>query len=157
MTGQRHRKRWSKFSKCVGDIALDGELPYSDVASYCNGCPVLLECRNYALLHEEYGNWGGYNRRRLTKARKSMSDNEVRALVRSAVKNNWVEEHNLYPTMTQFYQDLLSVEQTASSPFSSNTKPRADRRTLGDLLSGLSESLPEFAFQPLEEYWQVAQ
>lgn len=32
---------------------------YPDYKKYCDQCPVLLECRAYAIVHKEKGIWGG--------------------------------------------------------------------------------------------------
>lgn len=56
---------WFSDGACVGvDPALfepsatnaTGTAPWRGI---CNDCPVVDFCRNYAIEHEQYGNWGG--------------------------------------------------------------------------------------------------
>jgi WhiB family transcriptional regulator, redox-sensing transcriptional regulator len=60
---------WTADAACIGHTDLffapSGERPEARVAregtarAICAGCPVLLECRDWAREHREYGFWGG--------------------------------------------------------------------------------------------------
>ena len=152
---QRHRKVWQRESKCVGDYAIsDGETPIKTIAAYCSNCPVIKECLNYALLHEEGGSWGGLNRRALAKRRRVLGYLGIRQLVQEAVDEKWLEPHNLYSSLVDLC--IPSPKPKAFSPAPLDTTPREDTRISRDSLSGLLVSLPGFSFPPLEEGWLSA-
>ena len=44
------------FYEEVGAFALQLEPTLKEI---CSGCPILSECREYAIKHEKYGFWGG--------------------------------------------------------------------------------------------------
>lgn len=54
---------WSKRGKCYIekiDTNFFFEKENTNVnKKYCLGCPVINDCRIYAIIHEEYGIWGG--------------------------------------------------------------------------------------------------
>lgn len=62
---QRKRSEWSKYSACVGEPSSiffpekrgrPRKIPA--YAAICSTCPVMNECLNYALVHDEKGVWG---------------------------------------------------------------------------------------------------
>lgn len=55
----------------------------------CFTCPVRLECLNYAIVHEEDGNWGGSTERE----RKALPRSFVRELTAIAMAAGWYEIH----------------------------------------------------------------
>ena len=68
----RPRFIWQQLAKCTEMTVHESELMffgrggrpknYPDYKRYCDSCPVLLECRAYAIVHKERGIWGGTTR-----------------------------------------------------------------------------------------------
>lgn len=56
----RAYKEWWPDSSCSsGDIQQKFRESTRDAKTYCNDCPVKIDCLNYALLYDEEGIWGG--------------------------------------------------------------------------------------------------
>lgn len=52
-------ERWQERGSCRdSDLNFYGPVT-QELRNECAGCPVLDQCRNYAIWHEEYGFWGG--------------------------------------------------------------------------------------------------
>lgn len=64
-----------------------------EIKEICDSCPVKQECSNYAVVHEEYGIWGGETASERRKRRKAVLTN----LAVDAVSNGWLENHHLIP------------------------------------------------------------
>ena len=59
-----HINTWSKEAKCSGNIDDDtffGSTRWDNAKGkkFCTECPVLTQCRTYALVHNLEGIWGG--------------------------------------------------------------------------------------------------
>lgn len=57
----------------------------------CNTCPVIKECRNYSIIHEEWGIWGGLDE---DERKKELAKQKDR-LGPQAIREGWLEPHNL--------------------------------------------------------------
>lgn len=131
----------------------------------CEECPVFELCRDYAMLHEDYGVWGGTTDRQRKKFRKTP---EFEKLAYKAIKEGWLESHHVIPKSV--YKELKELAEIQANPqrviksdkpirsldlapfdfgallasqslteqydFSSDKKPREEIQTLGDLLNG---------------------
>jgi len=60
----------ARFPWQAGAICEDVDLFYGDdqdareeALATCAQCPVIVECREYAIYHEEFGTWGGTSER----------------------------------------------------------------------------------------------
>ena len=59
---------WGKLSLCQ-DMGSGMFFPTKQTSEYierclpCNSCPVKRECRNWAIIHDEYGIWGGLTKK----------------------------------------------------------------------------------------------
>lgn len=56
------RTSWEQRAKCLDedtDLYFPDENRKSDIKMTCTDCPVLNQCRSYAIAHEEVGVWGG--------------------------------------------------------------------------------------------------
>lgn len=62
-------KDWADHGACKGEDSSDWFPPHRvssgrwegtrNALSICRSCPVVTECREYAIVHEPYGTWGG--------------------------------------------------------------------------------------------------
>lgn len=59
----------------------------ADMRSYCSDCPVVNECREYAIVHEEYCNYGGTTAKERAAIRKT---GEYLELLYRAAKEGWL-------------------------------------------------------------------
>ena len=55
------------------DVRIDGHYPYRDLLNEtCDTCPMLAQCRAWALHHEEYGFWAGTTARERVALRREL-------------------------------------------------------------------------------------
>jgi hypothetical protein len=59
-----HINKWSKEAKCgntLSDELFFGPTRIHNIEGkkFCTGCPVMAQCRTYALVHDLVGIWGG--------------------------------------------------------------------------------------------------
>lgn len=80
----------------------------------CRECPVIMECLSYAIVHDEYGVWGGTSKGE----RKKVSQKIKKALKEKAQKEGW------YRPLRDF---LPSVEYAPRTP------PQEKTESLDDL------------------------
>jgi hypothetical protein len=108
---QRPRNQWSVESKCASltpkqAYLLFWELPKGRpkdnptrepaYKKFCLSCPVMYECLNFAVVHDEFGVWGGSTRTQREKLPLPL----VQTLKKQAVAQGWWEGHT---------RDLLPV------------------------------------------------
>lgn len=92
------RSKWSIESKCSKEeIPLwfffdEGSL--SEVAEFCSDCPVRTQCREYSILHEEWGKWAGTSQKYRRLQRKMP---KFKTLVYRSLSEGWLEDHNVVP------------------------------------------------------------
>lgn len=72
-----HPMAWADAAACTGmDPALfyieRGEAIAEEVVATCRTCPVLAECRSWALAHEKYGYWAGLSERGRRRLRRTL-------------------------------------------------------------------------------------
>jgi WhiB family redox-sensing transcriptional regulator len=88
------RKEWQKDANCLKvstNVFFEGN-PESTSSKFCSTCPVKLRCKDYALLHEEYGYWNSSREQR----RKFRRDKKAFfKLAKKAYKEGWLEKHAL--------------------------------------------------------------
>lgn len=95
-----HINSWSQRAKCR-------EIPFADMIffpptgkghagnlvsegkKFCTGCPVISQCKIYAIAHDMYGIWGGTTR---------SERNKLSMLTRNAIKAMYLEARQLEPT-----------------------------------------------------------
>lgn len=76
---------WMKQAECKGmpiDIFyVEEDEPTDDAKAICRRCPVIKDCREYALLHEREGFWGGLSEaeRRSVRRKKKIRVTEYRS------------------------------------------------------------------------------
>lgn len=114
----RHRHTWSLEAACRGyepvaefaDAFFEGKFE----ENLCASCPVMNECRDYAILHERFGYWGGQTPQARARARTQGFEE----LAFSALRDGWLEEHHLVSeesleTMRSFLGKVLHWEPLA--------------------------------------------
>ena len=64
---------WEDFSACRGrkDLNFFGKLT-KEISNLCRECPVLKDCRNYAVANEAYGIWAGMTEEHRYKERRKL-------------------------------------------------------------------------------------
>lgn len=136
MTTQRPRAAWSTESACLPlpDLYVlskkpttqDYEEQESKLGPNCNACPVLRECRNYALVHENDGYWGGTSERDRKQLRKKNQESQTE-LIRQASQEGWLEHHAILPN-AEFAAVFLGAPQVDFGPATPLTE--AEERVL---------------------------
>lgn len=106
LTESAYRKNWTSQSICRfateeertrywdGDFNRNKEV-VEYVKSTCKECPVLQQCDSYALLHAQYGNYGGRTAKERDEWRKRYKTTLMIDLLYDAIENGWLEEGNL--------------------------------------------------------------
>lgn len=95
---QRHRREWLPEAIC-SDVSEDEKREFYPEQrgrppknprwkKLCNSCPVRLECLNYAIVHNEPGNWGGSTEAE----RKALPQDFVEELIQIAKSHHWYED-----------------------------------------------------------------
>lgn len=115
---QPTRSIWSKEANCIGQpdeffFPKKGrpglEPPYREI---CNTCPVQRECLNYAVVHKEWGIWGGTT----DKEREAITVEIRQLLTQQAIDEGWYEDlFAWYPReqkVPEFPESEFEVEQT---------------------------------------------
>lgn len=131
---------WASRGDCRDS---DPEAWFDNVKNYpmlreiCASCPVLELCREYAVIHEEYGFWGGLTERQRRKIRRGKDLNEV---FLPALKAGRVHEVNLIDRDT--YKEALQMTKGPTSREKSDPLSAEQMSQLNDLLS------TEFTFEP---------
>ena len=107
------RAIWGLRAACQGDDLDDYFLHGNSKpkAVSCEVCPVKLQCREYALVHEEYGVWGGMTE---TDRRAYRRTSDFDVLVFQAKKEGWLEPHNLAPQ--SLLDEVNGVYEVQTSP-----------------------------------------
>jgi WhiB family redox-sensing transcriptional regulator len=110
---QRSRREWESEALCYKLSQREKEnffpaqrgrpVKEPEWKQVCFNCPVRLECLNYAIVHDEEGNWGGATE----KERKSLPRSFVRELRQIAKDAGWFEVH-LDPWEQSFYNKSLA-------------------------------------------------
>lgn len=96
---QPPRSEWERHGVCAklpldvienAFFALRGRPPkIPPYMKYCSVCPVILECLNYAIAHDEQGVWGGTTENQ----RALLPRTFVKQLKQMARDQGWYEEH----------------------------------------------------------------
>lgn len=103
METQRRRKVWSREAAC------HGVYNNRDIKQLCGDCPVLAECLNYAVVHEQYGYWGGTNETE----RREVRNRTLETLGYQAVSEGWLESESLLTdNQVAEFRALASTEQS---------------------------------------------
>lgn len=100
---QRKRSEWSKYSKCSGiDIEKVSPIFFPEQRGrprkipphegICSVCPVMNECLNYALVHNEKGVWGNSTESQRNRLKKYYPQ-FVKNLKEQARREGWLEHH----------------------------------------------------------------
>src|SRR5690606_30303953 len=113
---QRPRAVWSLEGSC--SLPPEAYYPEEDNSSVaqtketCNTCPVIRECRNYAILHEEWGIWGGMDEAE----RKVELAKQKDQLGPRAIREDWLEPHNLLSRKDRQDYEFLEAQWEPWSP-----------------------------------------
>src|SRR5689334_8656429 len=96
--------RWEterKKAKCNEELDIDqseslfwlgqGGSPLKAKA-FCAECPIQKFCKNYAIVHDEYGIWGGTTRKERLELLAAMPGLQEK-LTEKARREGWLEEH----------------------------------------------------------------
>lgn len=113
---QRHRSEWEREAVC-GNASDDIKrqffpeqrgrpAKYPEWKEVCYGCPVRLECLNYAIVHGEKGNWGGTTESERAILPRSFVDE----LTQISKSRGWFEAHPDPYVELQRYQTRQQVE-----------------------------------------------
>ena len=122
---QRRRSWWAHEGLCQGneDAFTADYLPKrveAQLRDTCRTCPVLEECRPYAIIHEEFGFWAGMNRKQLKQARAT----ELSTLGYRAVKEGWLEDYHLIPpALLSEFRTLAAIEQSVGPRIPTQKSP----------------------------------
>lgn len=103
------RERWSRQAECKGrgDLFLrTNKNREQEWKRICASCPVLEMCRDYALLHEGSGNWGGMSRSERSAERKNNPD-RITYLAYEAMLSGTLESHAILTTEQRHDAKLL--------------------------------------------------
>lgn len=126
MTPQRRRRDWSEEASCIGVFN------NSDIKKLCGECPVLAECLNYAIVHENYGYWGGTNETQ----RRELRSRNLETLGYQAVAEGWLEaESMLTAEQVGEYKALAETEQKSAEPDLEVQSPEQIDQTLAQLFA----------------------
>lgn len=134
------RNEWSNNSSCAERPNIFEALTTSGKKKFCASCPVLNECADYGILHEEYEVFGGLSPAERRKARDE-TDSRYLGLVQAALHDGSLEMHHLVSF------DLLSLLQGLNVT-------AGDRTKSGNMLPGqpLPEVLLDLAILELDEF-----
>lgn len=114
------KAKWERLGACLGR---DSDLFFPEKANLyektCTGCPVINQCRSYALVHDEDGIWGGTTRRQ----RKRMDPRLVNTLRemyfkagilewRSGEVADFIRQHSQTSQSRFHYDQQLTEEAT---------------------------------------------
>lgn len=137
------RNKWSQKGLCATQ-GIDPEAYFETASSrrlspICSECPVFELCREYAMVHEEYGMWAGTTRKERNRFRKS---DEYEHLLYKAIKEDWLEPHAVAPV--KVIEDLKFLASIQASPQTTERKIAAAPSSF-DFPS--FDSLPFFQWQ----------
>lgn len=110
---QRSRARWSLEAACAGEPTdLFTEKQTKNIVKMlrelCSECPVIQECRKYALVHEKNGFWAGLTQFELKKLRSQV----LSTLGYEAYSEGWLEpDSNLVsPQMLFEFSEIAKMK-----------------------------------------------
>jgi len=140
---QRRRREWEQEAICCKLSPQERETffpprgrPPKDPhwKQICFNCPVRLECLNYAIVHDEDGNWGGSTERE----RRALPRSFVRELTEIAKAAGWYEVHpdplddykprsnrQDFADLMEWEQGLLSAEEDSLVPRLTDAQQRS--------------------------------
>ena len=98
---QRPRSEWQKESRCNELTVKQAEKIFWNLPKgrpgknpphkvYCLGCPVMMECLNFGIVHKEHGVWGGSTRTQREKLPRPI----VQGLEQKARQEGWFEGYS---------------------------------------------------------------
>lgn len=94
--------------------------------SFCLDCPIIDMCKNYAIVHDEEGIWGGTTKKERDEILAEMPQlREI--LTERARQEGWLEEHRWEPIVALvFYQETTQYQSDEDELFDRylNTLPQ---------------------------------
>lgn len=113
MRRQRSRDRWSREAACTGDdrFIFEGKQPrkvIQELKKICDSCPVINECRNYAIVHDDNSFLAAMTKKELASLRKRT----LEVVGYQAYSEGWLEPVNLLKKnhLAEF-QELQALRQ----------------------------------------------
>lgn len=110
------RAVWTEKAICKGENVIN-YFPHGGAKKLnisCADCPVLTQCKEYALVHEEFGFWGGMTERDRRAYRKTT---DFDLLVFQAKKEGWLESHNLAsPSLLHELEGMSAIQANPQKP-----------------------------------------
>jgi len=91
---------WVRRARCRNEnIDADVFFPDKSIAKgrrFCSDCPVRTQCKTYAIVHDEYGIWGG-----TTRFEREQLDSEAVELLKEMYRSHGLLENRQYLSLLQ--------------------------------------------------------
>ena len=112
-----HRRSWEQKAACLSSGYPPDDIWEGRAKAVCAMCPVRQECQDYAVVHEEFGYFGGTTRNE----RRVLREDHLEYLGYRAVAEGWIESHHLLPP--GLYEEYVVLAEEVR-----RTGPREDRQ-----------------------------